>query len=91
MPEARAGIACLSDGKFIYVFGGEYFSNGGGLYPDVLRYEVKRDRWKVISSMPQATHGLGAVLWGEDILVIGGAAQPGAKKTKAAVLKFTVK
>ncbi|MCW8108576.1 galactose oxidase [Alteromonas ponticola] len=88
MPEARGGIACATDTQYIYVFGGEYFDNGGGLYSDVLRYEVKRDRWKVVSSMPMATHGLGAVYWNSEIWIIGGAAQPGARKTKAAVVKF---
>ncbi len=88
MPEARGGIACATDGEFIYVFGGEYFTDGGGLYADVLRYEVARDKWKVISNMPLPTHGLGAVYWDDMFWVIGGAAQPGAKKTKAAVMRM---
>nr|WP_246261069.1 kelch repeat-containing protein [Alteromonas ponticola] len=90
MPEARGGLACAADENYIYVFGGEYFDNGGGLYPDVLRYEIKRDKWKVVSSMPQATHGLGTIFWNDEVWVMGGAAQPGARKTKPAVFRFII-
>ncbi|MEQ9314460.1 MAG: kelch repeat-containing protein [Henriciella sp.] len=85
MPKAQGGLAAAAVGDKLYAFGGEYFDNGGGVYPDAWEYDALTDKWRHIADMPKPRHGLGAVAIGGDIYVIGGALKAGGTDTSAAV------
>lgn len=88
LPKAQGGLTCAAYGGNIYVFGGEYFTDGGGVYHDVWRYSPRKQTWESVSTMPVPRHGLGAVVANDRIWLIGGAAKAGARDTKATVSQF---
>ena len=89
MPKGQGGLASgVVDGK-LYTFGGEWFEDGGGVYPDAWVYDPDRDSWASLADMPKPRHGLGGVALGGDIYLIGGAAQRGGNQTSAAVQIYT--
>jgi N-acetylneuraminic acid mutarotase len=75
-------------GQF-YVFGGEYFDNGGRVHPEVWRYDPKSDTWASAPPMPTPRHGLGAVTLGDEIWLVGGAKRPSGNDTSNAVEVFS--
>lgn len=81
LPQAQGGLAAAVMGEHIYVFGGEYFTNGGGVYKKVWQYSPKEDKWQQVGEMPVPRHGLGAVTINGSIYVVAGATQAGAKGT----------
>jgi N-acetylneuraminic acid mutarotase len=81
LPQAQGGLAAAAIGNDIYVFGGEYFNNGGGVYKEVWRYDTTGDKWQQVSTMPVPRHGLGALSYNDAIYVIGGAAKVGGRDT----------
>lgn len=88
MPQAQAGLAAAAvDGK-LYAFGGEYFDNGGGVYPEAWSYDPGADAWSAVADMPHPRHGLGAVTVGDEIFVIGGALKAGGNQTSNLVEIF---
>ncbi|MBO6694332.1 MAG: galactose oxidase, partial [Henriciella sp.] len=76
-------------GGKLYAFGGEYFDNGGGVYPECWMYDPSTDTWSAIPDMPQPRHGLGAVAVSDSIYVIGGALKAGGNQTSPLVEIFT--
>jgi N-acetylneuraminic acid mutarotase len=78
MPEARGGLSAASLNGLIYVFGGETFEAGGGVFRNVLEYDPEINFWRIVSSMPTPRHGTDAVAVGDTIFIIGGADTPGA-------------
>lgn len=88
LPEARGGLACSQVDEIIYVFGGEFFDNGGGVYSTVFAYDTESNKWFDIGEMPVPKHGLGSVSLGGDIYLIGGAEQAGARNTSRQVERF---
>lgn len=89
MPQAQGGLAAASLGGKLYAFGGEFFDNGGGVYPQGWVYDPARDMWTALPSMPHPRHGLGAVTLGQHIYVIGGALQASGVDTSMLVERFT--
>lgn len=85
MPQAQGGLAAASAQGRLYAFGGEYFNNGGGVYPEAWTYDPEADKWTAIEDMPTPRHGLGAVTVGGDIYVIGGAEAASGVRTSTAV------
>ena len=85
MPQAQGGLAAASLGGQLYAFGGEFFDNGGGVYPQSWVYDALRDVWSAVEDMPNPRHGLGAVELGGAIYVIGGALQASGVDTSAVV------
>lgn len=85
MPQAQGGLAAASLGGKLYAFGGEYFNNGGGVYPEAWMYDPEVDAWGPIEDMPSPRHGLGAVTLGDAIYVIGGALKASGVDTSALV------
>lgn len=73
----------------LYVFGGEYFDNGGRVHPEVWRYDPKTDAWASAPPMPTPRHGLGAVVFGDDIWLVGGAKKPSGNDTSDVVESFS--
>lgn len=75
------------DGK-LYVFGGEYFDNGGRVHPEVWQYDPAMDAWFPTAPMPTPRHGLGAVVIGQTIWLVGGAKKPSGNDTADTVESF---
>ena len=75
-------------GGMLYVFGGEYFDNGGRVHPEAWRYDPSADAWTSAPPMPTPRHGLGAVVIGDNIWLVGGARKPSGSDTSDAVESF---
>lgn len=88
MPQAQGGLAAAAIGNNLYVFGGEYFNNGGGVYPEGWVYDARNDSWNRLPDMPNPRHGLGAVTLDNKIYVIGGALEASGNQTSALVDVF---
>lgn len=88
LPQAQAGLACVAYRHNIYVFGGEHFVGEGGVFSEVWEYDIERQRWAQVSTMPIPRHGLGAVILADQVWLIGGAAKAGAAQTSAVVSKL---
>jgi len=92
-PRGSGGLAAATLDGLIHVFGGEWFSDGGGVYTQVWAYDAQADAWSEAGRMPTPRHGLGAVAapfnGAPAIYTIGGAAQAGGNDTRAAVEVFT--
>jgi N-acetylneuraminic acid mutarotase len=73
MPYARSGGAWGTDGKLIYVAGGEITTNGlVGAYNGIQAYDPAINSWMTLAPMTMPRHGLaGAVIGNEFHLVSG--------------------
>jgi len=89
MPQAQGGLAAAALGGKLYAFGGEYFNNGGGVYPESWVYNPATDSWAALPDMPTPRHGLGAVTLKDKIYIIGGAKEFSGTDTSAIVESFT--
>lgn len=87
-PHGAGGLAMAALGGRLYVFGGEWFNDGGGVYHQVWAWSPGTDAWEEMAPMPLPRHGLGAVTLVDRIATIGGAAQSGARATSDAVQVF---
>ena len=74
--------------SILYVFGGEYFDNGGRVHPEVWAYDPGKDAWTPAAPMPTPRHGLGAVTIGGAIWLVGGAKKPSGNDTSNTVESF---
>ncbi|MEM7100932.1 MAG: kelch repeat-containing protein [Pseudomonadota bacterium] len=84
LPLPQAGTAGVSDGRSLYVFGGEIFTPRAGVFAQCWRYDPSGDRWHALPDLPIPRHGLGAGLIDNNIHVIGGATEPGGSGTSKA-------
>lgn len=83
------GNACGTvDGK-LYVFGGEYFDNGGRVHPEAWMYDPATDAWLSMPPMPTPRHGLGGVTFHSWIVLLGGAKKPSGNDTTDTVEVFS--
>jgi N-acetylneuraminic acid mutarotase len=57
----------------LYVFGGEFFEDGGGVFSDSWEYDPVLDSWQKMPSMKTPRHGTEAVTINDTIYIIGGA------------------
>jgi N-acetylneuraminic acid mutarotase len=73
----------------LYVFGGEYFDNGGRVHPEVWRYDPATDAWTAAPPMPTPRHGLGAVTLNGTIWLVGGAKKPSGNDTSDVVESYS--
>ena len=77
LPQPSGGLNGAALNGTLYVFGGEYFSEGGGVYEHTWAYDPETDDWTEGPPMPTPRHGLaGAALDGR-IFAIGGNTAPG--------------
>lgn len=65
----------------LYVFGGEYFHDGGKVHAEVWRYDARTDDWRPAPPMPTPRHGLGGITIGDAIWLVGGARKPSGSDT----------
>ncbi len=72
MPTARGGLAAAAASGRLYVFGGETFEGGGGVFPENEAYDPATDTWQTMAPMPVPRHGIGAATVDGAIYVIGG-------------------
>lgn len=84
------GNASGTLGGQLYVFGGEYFDNGGRVHPEVWAYDPKADSWHTATPMPTPRNGLGAVVIGDAIWLVGGARKPSGNDTSDVVERFSL-
>ncbi|MEO0981340.1 MAG: galactose oxidase [Pseudomonadota bacterium] len=85
MPQGQGGLAAgLLNGEIV-AFGGEFFDNGGGVYPETWIYDPAADAWRAGPDMRSPRHGLGGVTLGGRIYAIGGALRVGGSETSAVV------
>lgn len=89
MPQGQGGLAAAAVEGKLYAFGGEFFNNGGGVYPEAWMYDPEQDAWSALPDMPHPRHGLGAAALNGEIYVMGGALQVGGSKTSNLVEIFT--
>ena len=69
LPTPRSGIAAVTLGELMYVFGGEAVE---GTFYENERYNPGTDAWTSLAPMPTARHGLGAATLGNRIYVLAG-------------------
>lgn len=89
MPQGQGGLAAAVSGGKIYAFGGEWFDNGGGVYPNCWVYDPQADSWSAGPDMLSPRHGLGGVSIGDTIYAIGGALQASGRQTSGLVESIT--
>ena len=89
MPQAQGGLAAAAVGGKLYAFGGEFFNNGGGVYPESWVYDPAADTWSTLPDMPTPRHGLGGVALDGAIYVIGGAEKASGVDTSSVVEVYT--
>lgn len=77
---ARGGIAAVSSGGFVYVFGGE---GPSATFPEVEYFDVAKATWLRGPDLPTPRHGLGAAKVGDRVYLIGGGPRPGVTVTGA--------
>jgi N-acetylneuraminic acid mutarotase len=87
---AGGNAASVLEGK-LYVFGGEYFDNGGRVHPEAWQYDPAADAWTSMPPMPTPRHGLGAVPLNNAIWLVGGAKKPSGSETSDVVESFTLR
>jgi N-acetylneuraminic acid mutarotase len=81
LPQAQGGLSAALLNDTLLVFGGEYFTAGGGVYRQVWQYQPDSDSWLQLGEMPLPRHGLGAVSLNNTIYVLGGATVAGLNAT----------
>jgi hypothetical protein len=77
VPTGRSGVAVVAHDGFLYVFGGETFTDQGRTFADAERFNPRSERWEALTPMPTARHGLGAAAYGQHIYVLSGGPSPG--------------
>jgi len=77
---ARGGIAAVSYGEHVFVFGGE---GPSGTFAQVEDYDAATKSWGVAPDLPTPRHGLGAAKIGDRVYVIGGGPRPGVSVSGA--------
>lgn len=75
-------------GGKLYVFGGEYFHDGGRVHAEVWSYDPKADTWAAEAPMPTPRHGLGGITISDSIWLVGGAKMPSGNDTTDTVEQF---
>lgn len=87
-PRGTAGAVAYCGG--IYLFGGESQSQRQNL-DDVLRFDLERNVWETVTSMPDARNFARAVVFMDSVYIVGGstkAASSHASIGTASMLKF---
>jgi peroxiredoxin/N-acetylneuraminic acid mutarotase len=76
MPTARSGGACGTDGRRIYVAGGEVTTTAlCGAFRAVEAYDPATNTWTALPSMPMPRHGLGGAVIGNRLYLASGMIQ----------------
>ena len=70
-PLERTEVAAARVGRFVYVVGG-FLNPGGGTTNKVARYDIRRDRWRLVAPMPLAVNHPAATSWAGRVYVHGG-------------------
>jgi N-acetylneuraminic acid mutarotase len=72
LPQPSGGLAGAALDGTLYVFGGEYFSEGGGVYEHTWAYDPEADEWSERPPMPTPRHGLAGTAIDGRVFAIGG-------------------
>jgi len=84
---AGGNAAGVIAGK-LFVFGGEYFHDGGKVHAEVWAYDRRTDAWEAAAPMPTPRHGLGGITIDDGVWLVGGARKPSGSDTSDAVERF---
>lgn len=76
MPQPSGGLAGAAMNGTLYCFGGEYFSDGGGVYEHTWAYDPGADTWSEGPPMPTPRHGLAGASIKDRMFAIGGNTAP---------------
>src|SRR5262249_32350900 len=78
MPTARGGLAAAALAGRLFAVGGEGNPrNPLGVFPQAEVYDPLTNMWASVGDMPTPRHGIGAVTFGDRIIVPGGATRAG--------------
>jgi N-acetylneuraminic acid mutarotase len=84
----RTEVAAARIGRFVYVVGG-FSSSDSGTTSAVERYDLDRDSWKRVRSMPVGLNHTVATAYGGDLYVMGGyASATGLQGEVAALFRY---
>ena len=72
LPQPSGGLAGAALDGTLYVFGGEYFSDGGGVYEHTWAYEPEADAWTELPPMRTPRHGLAGTAIDGRVFAVGG-------------------
>jgi hypothetical protein len=76
MPTARSGGACGTDGRRIYVAGGEVTTTElVGAFKAIEAYDVLTNSWMTLPSMPMPRHGVAGAVIGNRFHLVSGMVQ----------------
>ncbi|MEM6415821.1 MAG: galactose oxidase [Pseudomonadota bacterium] len=89
-PQGQGGTAAASFNGKVYCFGGEWFGQMPGVYPDAWEYDPQSDHWRAVQPMIRPRHGLGAVTLNDGIYLLGGASGPSSKGVTAYLDRFVI-
>ena len=82
MPYARSGGAWGTDGKLIYVAGGEITTNGlVGAYNGIQAYDPAINAWLTLAPMMMPRHGLAGAVIGNEFHLVSGMIQSAGAMT----------
>jgi N-acetylneuraminic acid mutarotase len=82
MPYARSGGAWGTDGKLIYVAGGEITTNGlVGAYNGIQAYDPSINAWLTLAPMMMPRHGLAGAVIGNEFHLVSGMIQSAGAMT----------
>jgi hypothetical protein len=77
VPTGRSGVAAVAHDGWLYLFGGETFTDPARTFDAAERFDPRAGRWERLPPMPTARHGLGAAVLGTTIYVLSGGPTPG--------------
>jgi N-acetylneuraminic acid mutarotase len=82
MPYARSGGAWGTDGKWIYVAGGEVTTNGVvGVFNGIQAYDPEINSWLTLAPMMMPRHGLAGAVIGNEFHLVSGMIQSAGAMT----------
>lgn len=78
LPTARSEMPAISDGGYIFTFGGTVAGYGNGnVSSTVYRYDTRANTWQVMDPLPKALRGAAAAEYNGTIYVMGGISSTG--------------
>jgi hypothetical protein len=87
LPQPSGGLAGAALNGTLYVFGGEFFSDGGGVYPHTWAYVPSADTWAERAPLPTPRHGLAGTALNGRVYAIGGNTAPALGAATADVVE----
>ncbi len=81
----RTEVAAARIGRYVYVIGG-FEKKANGTTAAVERYDIERDRWRRVRSMPVGLNHAAAAAYRKKLYVVGGYASQGQLRGEVSTL-----